>query len=60
MMTLLNSKLGHEAIYYLQYTPEAWIICALKDLPKNVSRIVKIVHSAKYGILDLFKKNKFG
>ena len=25
--------------------PEAWSICQLQDLLKNVSRIVKIVHS---------------
>ena len=42
-MTFLNSKLGPKTIQ-LQYTPEAWSICALQDLPKNVGRIVKIVH----------------
>ena len=45
-MTFLNSKLGPETKKLLKNAPEAWSICALQDLPKNVSRIVKIVHSA--------------
>ena len=39
-MTFLNSKVGK--------------ICALQDLPKNVSRIEKIVHSAD--LMYLVKK----
>ena len=39
-MLLHSSK-----IWYLKYTPEALSICALQGLQKNVSRIVKNIHS---------------
>ena len=48
-MTFLNSKLGPETIQliacYNTHLKQAWSICELQDLPKNVSRIVQIVHS---------------
>ena len=44
-MTFLNSKLGPETTL-LFYASEAWSVCAIQDLPKNVSRFVKIIHSA--------------